>query len=80
MNISILNCTVSCGHPLINQSVEFSSLNVLDSSESGPAIVGTNISFSCSNPRDVLIGPNMSTCVDTGLWEPDPALSICKGN
>jgi hypothetical protein len=54
-----------------------SSLNVQNYSE--PATVGTTISFNCSRPEEVLIGPNMVTCMDDGQWEPDPQIS-CKGN
>ena len=55
------------------------SLDALDYSE--PAIVGTTILFNCSWPEEVLIGPNMVTCMDDGQWEPDPhQIQIsCKG-
>ena len=53
-------------------------LNIHDYSE--PAIVGTTLSFNCSQPKEVLIGPN-TTCMDDGQWVPDPLqLQIsCKG-
>ena len=53
--------------------------NVHDYSE--PAIVGTMFSFYCSQPEEVLIGPNTTTCMDDGQWVPDPLqLQIsCKG-
>ena len=54
-----------------------SSLNVLDYNE--PAIVGTTVSFNCSNPGEELTGSNTSTYVDIGQWEPDPRLINCKG-
>ena len=56
------------------------SLDALDYSE--PATVGTTISFDCSRPEEVLIGPNMVTCMDDGQWEPDPCqIQIsCNGN
>ena len=56
------------------------SLDVQDRSE--PAIVGTTISFDCLQPEEVLIGPNMVTCMDDGQWDPDPhQIQIsCKGD
>ena len=54
-------------------------LNFQDYSEL--AIVGTMLSFNCSQPEEVLIGPNTTTCMDNGRWVPDPLqLQIsCKG-
>ena len=60
---------VMCEHPLLNQSVE-SSLNVLDYEE--PAIVGTTVSFHCSQPEEVLIGSNTAICMEDGEWVPNP--------
>ena len=54
-----------------------SSLNIPDYSE--PAAVGTTVSFNCSNLAEVLIGPNSSTCVGNGRWEPDPREAVCIG-
>ena len=56
------------------------SLDVQDYRE--PAIVGTTISFNCSQPEEVLIGPDTVTCMDDGQWEPDPhQIQIsCKGD
>ena len=48
-----------------------SSLYILDYSE--PAVVGTTVSFNCSQPGKVLIGPNTVTCMDGGQWIPDPS-------
>ena len=56
-----------------------SSLYILGYSE--PAAVGTSISFNCSNPEEVLIGPDTAMCVNDGQWVPDPnSWQIgCKG-
>ena len=43
-----------------------------------PAIVGSNITFDCP-PEHVLIGPNTTTCMGNGEWEPDPREAECKG-
>ena len=37
---------------------------------SDPAIQGTNITFTCP-PGLVLTGPDTSTCMGNGEWEPD---------
>ena len=54
-----------------------SSLTVLDYSEH--TIAGTTVSFNCSQPREVLLGSNSTTCMDNGRWEPDPSQIMCKG-
>jgi hypothetical protein len=72
------NIVVACEYPLQNLSLSgLGSLNVQDYSD--PAVVGTMISFNCSRPEEVLIGPNTVTCMDDGQWEPEPQIS-CKGN
>lgn len=43
-----------------------------------PAIQGTEITFSC-HPGFILLGPNSSTCQDSGQWEPDPKEALCTG-
>lgn len=69
-----------CEHPFINKSLE-SSLFIVNYSE--PAVVGTTVSFKCSKQGPKLLGPNTTTCMNDGQWEPDPnQLSInnyCKG-
>ena len=39
---------------------------------------GSNVTFSCP-PGQALTGPNMSTCMGNGEWEPDPWELECKG-
>ena len=41
-------------------------------------IEGSNVTFSCP-PELVLIGPNSSTCMGNGEWEPDPRGVKCLG-
>ena len=43
-----------------------------------PAIEGTTVTFECP-PEHVLIGPNTTTCMGNGEWEPDPRDLACKG-
>ena len=46
---------------------------------SDPAVKGTSVYFSC--PLElVLTGPNISTCVRNGEWEPDLREVECRGN
>lgn len=70
---------VICEHPLFNKSVR-SSLYVPDFNESAVS-VGTTVSFNCSEPGQVLVGPNTATCMESGQWVPDPSqLKMnCKG-
>ena len=53
------------------------SIMVMGYSASGTAR-GTNITFSCP-PELVLTGPNSSTCMGNGEWEPDIREVECKG-
>ena len=46
---------------------------------SDPALEGANVTFECSSPQLVLIGPNSITCVGNGEWEPDPRHVKCVG-
>jgi hypothetical protein len=43
-----------------------------------PALEGTVLSFDCP-PQQVLTGPNTTTCMGNGEWEPDPREVECKG-
>ena len=39
---------------------------------------GAAIIFECP-PQFVLVGPNATTCMGNGEWEPDPRKVECKG-
>ena len=43
-----------------------------------PATEGTTLTFDCP-PEYVLVGPNTTTCIGNGEWEPDPKVVECKG-
>ena len=58
--------------PQVNDSIHSSSNN-------NPAREGTIITFTCSNLELVLTGPNTTTCMSNGDWEPDPSEVACKG-
>ena len=44
-----------------------------------PTLIGTNITFSCSDGL-VLTGPSTAICTENGNWEPDPEEVDCKGH
>ena len=41
-------------------------------------VQGTTFTFRCL-PGRALIGPNSTTCTETGEWEPDPSEAVCIG-
>ena len=43
-----------------------------------PAVTESSVDFSCP-PRMILSGPNASTCMGNGEWEPDPRELNCTG-
>ena len=51
---------------------------LVSSADSDTFLEGTNIAFSCP-PGLVLTGPNKSTCMGNGEWEPSPNEVECKG-
>ena len=56
--------------------MENSSLIV--STYRAPALEGDIVNFTCANGL-VLSGPNATTCMSNGLWEPNPRDVKCKG-
>ena len=46
---------------------------------SDPALVGTTVTLECSLPNLVFFGPNRTTCMRNGEWEPDPMEAACVG-
>ena len=63
-----------CGHPF--QDVDNDSVIIEGYIE--PSFEGAILSFDCP-PQHVLIGPNTTTCMGNGEWEPDPRDVECKG-
>ena len=47
---------------------------------SDPALVRTDVTLECSSPNLVFFGPNRTTCMGNGEWEPDPGEVKCVGN
>ena len=49
----------------------FDQSSVEYSGNTNPSLEGSTVNFTCP-PRFALVGPNMSTCMGNGEWEPDP--------
>ena len=41
-------------------------------------VQGITFTFRCP-PGRALVGPNSTTCTETGEWEPDPSEAVCTG-
>ena len=70
------NYTVKCDHPLQTAAFDEKFPQVVEFND--PALEQTTVTFSCP-PGLVLTGPNSSTCMGNGEWEPDPREVKCKG-
>ena len=63
--------TVRCVDPLsllTEASRQLVSINYTQT----PAIEGTNVTFSCTDPQLLFEGPESAMCMENGKWEPDP--------
>ena len=47
---------------------------------SNPSTVGTTATLSCHGLNHTRIGPNTTTCMGDGEWDPDPTEAKCKGH
>ena len=65
-----------CDHPLEEGINSSSSVEVIGFTN--PALEGTSIMLHC-HIRLTLIGPESSTCMGNGEWEPDPKEVECIG-
>jgi hypothetical protein len=71
-------CTAKCGnvlHQLIGQDHD----NIRVIGYSAPALEGTSVILECISPYLVHRGPNITTCMENGEWEPDPREVNCIG-
>ena len=71
--LAIYMSIVNCGCPQVRNDT------ISSSHGKNPLIEGTTVNFTCSQGLD-LIGPNASTCMESGHWEPDPREVNCKGS
>ena len=70
----ICKASVDCGNP--EALIVDGMVTVMG--YSNPARLASNISLSCPLGF-VLIGPNRTTCMGNGEWEPNPGNVKCKG-
>ena len=63
---------VNCGYPRISDG----SVTLMNLSD--PATPGMSVTFSCFEHL-IITGPNSTTCMENGKWEPDPRAVKCKG-
>ena len=69
--------TTTCSYPISAISgAANDSMTVIGYVE--PAMEGATVAFKCPT-QYVLIGPNTTTCMGNGEWEPDPREVECKG-
>ena len=67
---------MTCGHPFQDRASVDDSIMIIGYVEQ--ALEGTVLSFDCP-PQYALSGPNATTCMGNGEWEPDPRDAECKG-
>ena len=74
-----INFLANCGTINILVSQIDESITIHGFIIMNPAIEGTNVTFHC--PHGLLFnGPNTSTCMGSGEWEPDPQKLRCLGD
>ena len=61
----------------MNLDTLFQETGVIAEGYEDPPPEGQNVSFSCP-PEMVLTGPNTTTCMEDGEWEPDPNSLTCE--
>ena len=70
--------TVNCGDPLKGHDDHKDAGSVIALGYSNPALEGSRVDLKCP-PGLTLIGPNVSTCMENGEWEPDLGEVECQG-
>ena len=65
-------CAAKCG-----MLAEIVDTSVPVSNDRQPALQGSTMNFSCPTGL-VLTGPNATTCMENGEWEPDPTSLKCE--
>ena len=73
---SFLLIIVTCDHPFRDrESGDDESITIIVYMD--PVTEGTTIIFQCP-PQHMFVGPNTTTCMENGEWEPDPGEVECK--
>jgi hypothetical protein len=70
-------CTAKCGNVLHQLGQDHDNIRVIG--YSAPALEGTSVTLECISPNLVHVGPNITTCMENGEWEPDPREANCIG-
>lgn len=71
---------MTCSHPFSNGIFAANDKDFIIVVDPAQTIVqeGDTLTFVCP-PQHVLIGPNITTCMGNGQWEPNPRDVECKG-
>ena len=75
MTLNSFYYIANCGRPPVNMN---DSITIIGYTQHMPVMEGISVNFSC-NLGHILHGPNSSTCVRNGEWEPDPMEVECRG-
>ena len=74
--ISTPNADMSrCNDPL--DTLTEANRSLVNADFISPAVEGTNVTFSCTDPQLLLNGPKIAKCTENGTWEPDPRNVKC---
>ena len=75
---TVISIAANCGDPL-EQPTDHHDIfrSVMALGFSNPALEGNSVNLNCP-PGLMLIGPNVSTCMRNGKWEPDPREVACQ--
>ena len=76
--VHTVTTAVHCGHPLRDRVLHSGSGTIKVMDYMAPALEGATVTFGCA-PQYILMGPNTTTCMENGEWEPDPSEVECKG-
>ena len=69
----------NCGDPS-DIVLDQSSVVIMGYSDTTPSLKGNTVNYTCyPGDLEILTGPNMSTCMENGNWEPDPTNVSCIG-
>ena len=76
--IAVIFVTANCGDPLKQRNDNNDADSVTALGYPIPALEGSSVDLKCP-PGLTLIGPNASTCMGNGEWEPDIGQTECHG-
>ena len=74
MPLTLINAAAKC-RDLVSDNFPTLIVDI-----SNQATVGITATLSCHGLNHTLIGPNTTTCMGNGEWDPDPTEAKCKGH